>query len=259
MIEAAKDLGRAFTRWQTWFLMGNQDIGMRYRRSVFGPFWISFSMAALVLGLGVLYSQIFEQPLMEYLRWLIAGFLIWFYLSAMITEGCNVATEAEAQLRSVAIPIPVLVARMVYRNWIVFLHNALVFVALAAIFQFQFTIQTLWVVPGLLLVTGIGFFAATSLAPVCLRFRDVTQLVVNFMQIAFFLTPLFWYPEQGRVESIYVVANPFYHIVELVRAPLLGVAPTMLNWLVAEIVLGVLMVTAWIVLSASRRRIFLWL
>jgi len=259
MIEAAKDLGRAFTRWQTWFLMGNQDIGLRYRRSVFGPFWISFSLAALVLGLAVLYSQIFDQPFIEYMRWLISGFLVWFFLSSMITEGCSVAIESEAQLRSVSIPIPVLVARMVYRNWIVFLHNALVFVGLAAIFHFTVSLQTLWIIPGLALVIGIGFFAAIVLAPLCLRFRDVTQLVANFMQIGFFLTPILWHPQQGRVESVYILANPFYHIIELVRAPLLGSAPTMQNWLVAEITLGALMLTAWIVLSSSRRRIFLWL
>ncbi|MGD9814806.1 MAG: ABC transporter permease [Hyphomonadaceae bacterium] len=259
MIEAAKDLGRTLTRWQTWILMGNQDINLRYRRSVFGPFWISFSLAALVLALSLLYSQVFEQPQEEYLRWLVSGFLVWFLLLALISEGCTVAIDAESQLRNVSIPIPVLVARMVYRNWIVFLHNALVFVGLAAIYKFPVTEATLWVIPGVAMVLAIGFFAAVILAPLCLRFRDITQVIINFMQIVFFLTPILWHPDQGRVSSIWIDANPIYHVLELVRAPLMGQAPTAQNWLYAEISLGVLIVLAWIVLSTSRKRIFLWL
>lgn len=259
MFAPAQDMFHAARRWRTWVLMGNQDIQLRYRRSVIGPFWISLSLAALIFALTILYSQIFDQPFGDYLRWLSSGFLVWFLLSSMLIEGCSIGTEAEGQLRSAAIPIPVLAARMVYRNSIVFLHNALVVVVLAVIFGFVPTVQTLWIFPGVAAVLVLGFLVANIFGPICLRFRDLQQVVVNIVQIIFFLTPVLWRPEQGRVSSVFVEYNPFYHMVELVRAPLLGNVPTEQNWVIVLSVMGGLLLTAVITLSVSRKKIFLWL
>ena len=254
-----KDFGRVFTRWQIWFLMGNQDIKMRYRRSVIGPFWISLSLGALVLGLAVLYGQIFEQPFEEYLRYLSAGFLVWFLFSAMILEGCSIGTEAEGQLRNLAIPMPVLAARMVYRNWIVFLHNTVVIIAVFATFRFFPGSALLLAVPGLLLVLCTGFFASIVLGLLCLRFRDLQQVIASATQISFFLTPIMWMPDQGRVQRIVVDSNPLYHLIEVVRAPLLGLSPSDVSWAYAEASLAVVIVLAMLVLSGSRKKVFLWL
>jgi ABC-type polysaccharide/polyol phosphate export permease len=54
------------------------------------------------------------------------------------------------------------------------------------------------------------------------RFRDVPQIVVSVMQFAMFMTPVFWVPGRlGRAHAI-LVFNPFYHMLEAMRAPLLG-------------------------------------
>jgi ABC-type polysaccharide/polyol phosphate export permease len=212
-----------------------------------------------VFALSVLYSQIFEQPFDDYLRWLSSGLLVWYLLSSLITEGTSIAIDAETQLRNVSLPIPVLAARMVYRNWIVFLHNLVVVIALTAVFNFALARETLWVIPGVAMVLAIGFFTSIVLGPLCLRFRDIPQVIINLVQIVFFLTPILWFPSQGRVAATVVAYNPFYHVIELVRAPLMGFAPTAQNWMVAGGVLGGLIILAWIVLASSRRRIFLWL
>ena len=46
------------------------------------------------------------------------------------------------------------------------------------------------------------------------------------MQIAFFLTPIIWKPEQLGAAARLLPFNPFFSLLEIVRAPLLGsVAP----------------------------------
>ncbi len=93
----------------------------------------------------------------------------------------------------------------------------------------------------------------------CLRFRDVSQVISNIIQIAFFLTPIIWQPSQGRVSQEFILLNPFYHMIELLRAPLLGHPPTLLNWVVSLGVVAFFAAMAAVSVKISRGRIFLWL
>jgi ABC-type polysaccharide/polyol phosphate export permease len=224
-----------------------------------GPFWISLSMATLVLGLTLIYGRLFDQDFNEYLCWIAASFLIWFFISSLITEGMQVAIEAEPQLRSLPIPIPVLAARIVYRNLIVFLHNAVVIVALMALFGMRPTLAMVMVLPAVALIVIFGFCAALVLGPLCLRFRDVAQVIVNLMQILFFVTPIIWNPDQHRVPEVLVRYNPLYYLVEIFREPLLGRFPSVEMWEIALALVGVIAASAVITLTASRSKIFVWL
>lgn len=259
MVGTLSDIAAVFIQWRTWFLMGSQDIDMRYRRSLLGPFWISLSLVVLVIGMSALYAPIMDSRFHDYLYWLGSSFLVWFLISGLINEGMQIAIEAEGQLRSVRIPLPVLAARMVHRNFIVFLHNLIVIVAAMALFRLAPTLDLLLAPIGILVLLMIGFFCALVLGPLCLRFRDVAQVVTNVMQMAFFLTPIIWQPTQAKVPWYFVEANPFYHLIELVRAPLLGKVPTFNNWAVSLSVLAAAMVIAVLTLAMSRRKIFIWL
>lgn len=259
MLSYANDLSAVFSRWRIWFIMANQDIALRYKRSVIGPFWISISLAATVAGLSLLYGQLFQREFKEYILFLGSGLLVWRLISDVIHEGCLGAVEASPHLRSIHMPMSVIAARIVHRNAIVFLHNAVVIVGMFVIFGHlpgpAFAIAPL----GFALLLLIGFFGAQVLGPLCLRFRDLTQIVSNIIQIAFFLTPILWSPDQGRVQSWIVEFNPFYHMIELVRAPIRGHLPTELNWMVSFGVLAVCASLAFLSVSLSRKKMFLWL
>ncbi|MGE3303768.1 MAG: ABC transporter permease [Hyphomonadaceae bacterium] len=254
-----QDLRATFTRWRIWWLMARQDILMRYRRSLIGPFWISLSMMALILGLAVLYGQIFRQPFKEYLYFLGCGFLVWGFIFTVTQESTQVVIEAEPHLRGVPLPIPILVARMLARNVIIFLHNLLVIGGIIVLFGIPVA-ATVWLaIPGMAVLVAIGFCAGLFLGPLCARFRDVSQLLGNVMQIVFFMTPIVWRPDQGGVRAIFFEINPFYHLIELVRAPLMDRYPSVLNWTVSLSVLAVMALLAYGALGLARRRVYYWL
>ena len=48
--------------WPLWVRLGWNDILQRYRRSMLGPFWLTASMAIMVIALGVLYAELFNTP-----------------------------------------------------------------------------------------------------------------------------------------------------------------------------------------------------
>jgi lipopolysaccharide transport system permease protein len=259
MIGVATDIGQTFVSWRTWWLMASQDIRMRYKRSAIGPFWLSAAMAAQVIGIGLLYSQIFNQPLDEFLLYLGGGFLAWGLVAGQITDGSTILIEAEGHLRALRIPTPVLAARMVSRNLIIFMHNIVVIGGLMLFLGHWPTVALAAILPGLALIALFGYFLGIVLGPLCLRFRDVNQVIASLMGMAMFLTPIFWLPSQGRVSQIVVLANPLYHMIELIRAPLLGRFPTELNWIVAAGCVGAASVLALVSLKVSRQKIYFWL
>ncbi len=76
----------------------------------------------------------------------------------------------------------------------------------------------LWIIDAFAICLLLGTF--------CARFRDIGPIVASIMQIAFFLTPVIWQPEQLGEHAVYLPLNPFFTLIEIVRAPLLGTTPS---------------------------------
>lgn len=66
----------------------------------------------------------------------------------------------------------------------------------------------------------------------CTRFRDMPQIVNSLMQVFFYVTPIIWMPNalNPRSANLLVEPNPIYHLIQIVRAPILGGSPTYMNW-----------------------------
>ncbi|HRE43171.1 MAG TPA: ABC transporter permease [Terricaulis sp.] len=253
------DFGAGITHWRTSYQLGLQDIFLRYRRSVLGPFWISASLLATVLALAYVFSAVFQQDLPGYIAFLGAGLLAWQLILSLTNEGCQSVMEHAGLLRNVPMPLPVIAARVVVRNFIIFVHNAVAIVAVLIFFGNKPTWLALEALPGVAVILAIGYFLAMVMGPICARFRDVPQAVQSIMQVIFFLTPIFWMPSAVSNRPMFTHANPFYHLIELVRAPLLGHQATLLNWQVALGTLAVVIVMAFISVSIARKRISLWI
>lgn len=70
-------------------------------------------MAVQAVVIGLLFSQIFEQPLDEFLLYISGGLLVWVLLAVMITESCTILIDADAHLCALRIPSTVLPERIV--------------------------------------------------------------------------------------------------------------------------------------------------
>ena len=93
-------------------------------------------------------------------------------------------------------------------------------------------------------------------AVISARFRDIPQAVQSLTQAAAIMTPVFWRPD--RIPAAYhwiLDFNPFYHLLEAIRAPLLGtqVAPHTYSVLAAMAAAG-WAATFWL-FARTRRRI----
>jgi ABC-type polysaccharide/polyol phosphate export permease len=258
-MEVVRDLSGIVTRWRCWYLLSTQDIGLRYKRSVLGPFWISLSIAAFILGLATIYAELFDAPFQDYINRLATGYVLWHYLAAMINDGAHTATEAASKVKYVQLPLSVLAARVVARNLIILAHNLAATIPILLIFGGHgFNEALLWAPLGLLIYATLGIFVAMTLGPISARFRDIPEVLKSVTQLCFFLTPVLWPADRLAASSFLLDYNPFYHLIELLRAPLLGHPPTTENLLVSVSCVAVFFVTSIWSVHAAHRRLALW-
>ncbi|NVZ09318.1 ABC transporter permease [Allochromatium humboldtianum] len=255
---ALHDIRTGWKRRELWMTLGLQDVRQRYRRSKLGPFWITLSMAIMVLALGLLYGQIFGQDLHDYLPFLAAGFVIWGLIASLVNDGCQSFILAEGMIRQLNAPLSIYAYRGLWSTLIAFAHNIWVFLGVALWFGVDLNWNLLWVPVALLMLFLNGLWMALFLGLLSARFRDVPLIIGSVVQVLFFITPVIWKPDMLPGRALWLDLNPFYHLVEIMRAPLLGQPPVLGNWLTVIAITIIGWAVALFFYSAYRWRVAYW-
>jgi lipopolysaccharide transport system permease protein len=256
---ALADLAGGIKLWRLAWALGWLDIRLRYRGSMLGPFWLTISTGVMVAALGLLYSTLFKINLRDYLPFLALSQVLWGFLAALVSEACTTFTDAEGVIRSVRMPFFVFSLRALIRNAIALGHNIVVIVVVFAIFEMWPGWNALMALPGLIVWIVDGLALTLVLGAFCARFRDIQPIVNSIMQIAFFMTPVIWKPDQLTPTGIArLPLNPFFDLLEIVRGPILGAEVTTMVWLGAIAYSLVLCGASWAFFVRARGRVTFW-
>lgn len=247
-------------RYALWKQMAWIDIKQRYRRSWIGPFWLTIGMGVTVGALALLYANLFKINLKEFLPFIASGFVFWALISTTIVDSANVFLASSGFIKQIKLPFLVYIYRLIYRNVIVFFHNAIVLAIVLVCCLPHFNWTMLWVIPGFLAIIINLVWACLLCAMLCTRYRDFTQIIANLIQVFFFVTPINWMPGLLNGHRYLMTYNPFYYFLEVVRAPLIQSPDSLMrSW---EVVLGITVLGYILVALMFRRcknRIVFWL
>jgi len=163
-----------------WMALAFQDIKLRYRGSVLGPFWLTISTVVMVASMGVIYSTLFNMSVSTYLPYLAIGLILWGYISAAISEGCQTFLSAEGIIQTVPLPHSVHAYRVVFRNLIVLGHSLVIIPLVLLIFQIPAGWRLLEIVPAMILYALNGVWISVFFGMLSARYRDVPPIVANF-------------------------------------------------------------------------------
>lgn len=265
LVAAGRDFAASFRQFDLWRALAYNDIATRYRGSVLGPFWITLTTAAFAVGIGLVYSQIMQVPATRYLPWITTGVVFWNFLSMSLVEGSTAFISEGIIIRQSSTPLPVFIWRVVLRNLINFAHQVVVLAAVALYFymntergddgHYLLTINLPMAFLGMAAMTlnlGWMVFAAAIISA---RFRDVLQVIATGLQILFFLSPVIWIPGETRGLSALLLANPAYHLLEVTRNPLLGMAVPFASIIYVTVMAAVGWAGAFLLYASVRRRI----
>jgi lipopolysaccharide transport system permease protein len=255
---AAADLAGAIALWPLWLRLGWHDILYRYRRSLLGPFWFTANTAIMSVALGVVYSQVLKLPVGDLMPYVCIGLLIWNFISAMLLGAGEIFSGAESYIKQVRLPYLLYVFRFACGKTIIFAHDFPVFIVLIAYFGRWPGAVALWAVPGFLLLLLNATLMSVTLGLASARFRDIPRIVASLAQIIFLVTPILWTPEMLGTHINIAYCNPFFHLIEIVRAPLLGSRPSMLTAEVTVLITLLNLILTVALFSRYRSRIAYW-
>ncbi len=246
---------------QIGFMLGWQDSRQAYRRSAVGPFWLTIGMAVQIVTMGLVFGLIFKTEVAEYLPFLAASIIFWGLISASINDGCLTFISSEAMIKQLNVPHYQYVVRTVWRNLVSAGHNLVILPIVLLVF-WRFPGWTLiGLIPGLvILVLNIGW-VVWLLGMMSSRFRDMPPIVASVMTIAFYVTPVLWYPkliENNYLAHLLLGLNPMYHWLQIVRLPIMGQWPTWENWGLALLSAGIGWVITLVAYKKYRNMIAYW-
>ena len=245
----------ALKEWRIWTWFALRDVKARYRGSFLGPIWLVLNLAFFVGALSLVFGAVLGQPLREFAPYVTAGLVAWWFISQAIPECCNAFINEKALIRNLPLPLGVHVLCVVTKHAIFFAHNMIVFLAVALIFQLRPGWNTLLLLPGFALVTTLLVSSGICLAIICARYRDIPHFIGNLMTVGMIVTPIMFMKSMLGPRAALATYNPFYHLVEGIRAPLLGESPSLTNWiflLAANLIVGLL---AWWLLRRAGNRV----
>ncbi|GGN89341.1 putative O-antigen/lipopolysaccharide transport integral membrane protein ABC transporter RfbD [Nocardia rhizosphaerihabitans] len=264
---AFKDMRDGFHQRELWLSLGWQDIKQRYRRSVLGPFWITIATGLQALAMGLLYSTLLDQPISEYLPYVTVGLIVWNVIQASILEGSDVFIANEGLIKQLPSALSVHVYRLVWRQFLFFIHNAAIYAVLVAAFSIwrDLNWSILLVFPAILLLFLNAMWVSIVFGIFSTRYRDIAPILGSMTLMLFVLTPVMWSTKalensvggmSDRAKLIEIV--PTFHYLEIVRAPLLGEPSEWHHWAIV----GAITVVGWIVailaLKQYRARVPYW-
>jgi lipopolysaccharide transport system permease protein len=255
---AVQDILRGMTLWRLALTLSWLDIRLRYRGSVLGPLWLTLSTAVMVGALGFLYAFLFHTPIRDYLPFLALSLTLWAFLAAIISDGCTAFTQAESMIRSMRIPFSLYIYQLLARNVLILAHNVIVIVVVFLIFQVPVTSAVFAAIPAFLLWLVDGAAIALVLGAFCARFRDIPPIVASVVQIAFYVSGVMYRPEMLGHRGVFLLYDPFFTVLDVLRAPLLGVIPSASVYISALGFSAVLCTLAWVTFLRVRHRIAFW-
>jgi ABC-type polysaccharide/polyol phosphate export permease len=256
-----KDIADGFRKIRTAIWLAGEDMRMRYTRTALGPWWGILSNVIFVGAMGITFGALFGQPITTYLPYLAASMACWTYINGTIIEAPASFVRGAGIVTSYPIPLSTMAIRTVADKFALFGHFIAVYAVLALCLKVPVMVPSFaMIVPALVVYAVAGYGFTLGFGMLGARYRDISPALGSIMMLAFMITPVFWQKVGMRPETHWLIDyNPFYHLIEIGRAPLLGYAASLTSWVVSIGVALIVLVSGFVVFAAMRRKIYYWM
>lgn len=221
-----RELRASFRYPEFWALSSWLDIIVRARKSRFGVLWLLAPSVVYVFGLGMFFrgTQSDANP-GDFFAHVALGAMIFRTLMSSVIGSANVFHGSVSFIMDGHMRLTDYLLQSLAKSFFdMCMYLPVVAIALI-LFGNVSPLGLLVSLPVMVLVYVNALWVSALFGLAGARFPDFGQLLNTISIFLFLLTPIIWYPEvmpAGSLRAQLMRVNPFYHFVEVFRAPIMG-------------------------------------
>ena len=190
------------------------------------------------------------------------GYVAWTLLGGFWSSSGTLISRHRAFVIQGGMKVEQIVMMELTKLVIQFLHQVPLIIGILLYYGVEQNLKSFLSLLGLLLIIVNGRSVLVIFGILSLRYRDMPEVIMAVIRMAFLATPIIWMAgDDGRSGLIgpYTIYNPFYHFLEIFRAPLLNKDVEPLTWIVVIIFTVIGMITAEFFKRRFKKQVPLWL
>jgi len=238
-----------------WIHLALADLRARWRRSFIGAFWSILQPLGLTLLLAVVFSKLFHSDVMSYVPYILSGIITWDFISSSLTGGSLAFVQADAYIKQCKHPLAIYTLRLMISNLaVLMMASTVLWVWSGLVFPQHINVTWLAILSFFPLLLLMTWPLANLLAYFGARFRDLPHAMGLILQACWFISPVYFQTDLFRNGGLngLVDYNPIYHLLQIVRAPLLsGEWPTSQNY---EFCIGTALICTFLAILVGRKQ-----
>ena len=190
------------------------EFKLRYHGSFLGYLWTLIKPLMLFAVLYMVFSILMRFPIENYQIYLLLGIILWNFFAEGTSMGLAALLNKSSLISKVHFPRILVVVASTFSALITFLLNFLVFIAFLIVSDIPFAPSMLFFPVYVIVEYFIILGFALALSVLFVRFRDISHIWEIFLQLGFWLTPIFYTLEIVPIEyhSIFYL-NPMARII----------------------------------------------
>ena len=247
--------------WRIAQMLAVQDLKLSYRRSTLGPFWLTISSAVQIATIGIVFSTIFKSDISVYVPYLATSLLIFTFITGFLNESNMSFIQAEGIIRQMHFDPSMYIGRTLIRNVLGFAHNLVILPVVFLVLGMPWSLGMLMAIPGFLLVLVNLWWLGHLFSLVSLRFRDFPPIFGSIITVAFYSTPVMWFSDQvpGGESNPLISLNPLFHLLSIVRSPLLGEMASETSWVFSAVMAALGTAVVFVLYQRYQHKIAFWI
>lgn len=197
-----------------------REFSIRYKQSLLGGLWAIFQPLSMMLLFTFIFTFILKIEVSSYPKALFfyAGALPWTLFSNSVSNSIGSLSGNYDLITQIYFPREILPISRVFLGAIDFLIAFIFYLILMLIFDMNFTLNFLWIIPLMMLLIIFTTSLAFLFSSINVYYRDVGLASGFFLQLIFFLSPV-WYSidHLSTKLKLFLFLNPLTFIIENIR------------------------------------------
>ncbi|MDH5822991.1 ABC transporter permease [Luteimonas sp. RD2P54] len=237
------DYAESLRRPEFWIYSTWLELVTKYRRSRLGLFWVFLPPFLYAFVVGGFFARLQGYDIASFIPHMAIGYVLFRFVTVSLNESTTTCAHHAAFILDGRVRLTDYMLRVMAKAGF-YLVFTIPVVALALWISPTFEpLGLVTLLPSmLLLLLNVGWMAAI-VAIIGARLTDVYEFIGSIMMFGFLFTPIIWTAEQvpaGTFRGSVARANPLFHFVELVRAPILGesLEPFTIAYVIGLLVIG---------------------